>query len=160
MPIRFATVNDIPGLVALGKHMHAITRFKSFEYNEKRVAQALSAAIEKGTGRYVCFVAEDSAQRLVGVLLAVLEQHIFSDQLTASVMHYDVLPESRMGGYGVRLLRAFEQWSKNRKVVEISLGINSLTEMDVVGGFVRKMGYLKVGENFVLPLGPGLPSSQ
>ncbi|UUZ65902.1 hypothetical protein LP417_13290 [Polaromonas sp. P1-6] len=96
----------------------------------------------------------------MGVLLAVLEQHIFSEQLVASVMHYDVLPESRMGGYGVRLLRAFEQWCKNRKVVEISLGINSLTEMDVVGGFVRKMGYLKVGENFVLPLGPGLASSQ
>lgn len=160
MPIRFATVNDIPGLVALGQHMHAITRFKSFEYNEERVAQALGAAIEKGNGRYVCFVAEDSAQRLVGVLLAVLEQHIFSDQLTASVMHYDVLPESRMGGYGVRLLKAFEQWSRNRKVVEISLGINSLTEMDSVGGFVRKMGYSKVGENFVLALEPGLASSQ
>lgn len=160
MPIRFATLNDIPGLVALGQHMHAITRFKSFVYNEARVAQALSAAIEKENGRYVCFVAEDSAQRMVGVLLAVLEQHIFSEQLVASVMHYDVLPESRMGGYGVRLLKAFEQWSKNRKVVEISLGINSLTEMDSVGGFVRKMGYLKVGENFVLRLEPGLAPSQ
>lgn len=149
MPIRFATVNDIPALVALGKRMHAITRFKSFVYNDARVAQALGAAIEKGNGRYVCFVAEDNAQRLVGVLLAVLEQHIFSEQLIASVMHYDVLPEKRMGGYGVRLLKAFEQWSKNRKVVEISLGINSLTEMDAVGGFVRKMGYVKVGENFV-----------
>lgn len=149
MPIRFATLNDIPALVALGKRMHAITRFKSFAYNEARVAQALDAAMSKGNGRYICFVAEDSTQRVVGVLLAVLEQHIFSEQLVASVLHYDVLPESRMGGYGVRLLRAFEQWSKNRKVAEISLGINSLTEMDAVGGFVSKMGYVKVGENFV-----------
>lgn len=79
----------------------------------------------------------------------MLEQHIFSAQLTASVMHYDVLPEKRMGGYGVRLLKSFEQWCKNRKVVEINLGINSLTEMDSVGQFVRKMGYSKTGENFV-----------
>ncbi len=48
-----------------------------------------------------------------------------------------------------RLLKAFEQWCKNRKVVEINLGINSLADMDSVGGFVRKMGYAKVGENFV-----------
>jgi hypothetical protein len=31
----------------------------------------------------------------------------------------------------------------------INLGINSLAEMDSVGGFVRNMGYVKVGENFV-----------
>lgn len=154
MPIRFATVDDIPPLVALGRRMHAITRFHSFAYDEARVAKALRAALEKGGGRYVFFVAEDSAGRVVGGLLAVLEQHIFSDQLTASVMHYDVLPESRMGGYGVRLLRAFEQWCKNRKVTEINLGINSLAEMDAVGGFVRKMGYTKVGENFVRSLAP------
>jgi GNAT superfamily N-acetyltransferase len=149
MPIRFATVKDIPALVKLGKHMHGITRFKSFVYSEERVAKALLEVIEKGSGRYICFVAEDSTQHLAGVLLAVLEQHIFSDQIMASVVHYDVLPERRMGGHGVRLLRAFEQWCQNRKVAEINLGINSLTEMESVGGFVRKMGYVKVGENFV-----------
>ncbi|MGH8857416.1 MAG: GNAT family N-acetyltransferase [Polaromonas sp.] len=149
MPIRFATPQDVPALVALGKRMHAITRFKSFTYNEARVAQALSAAIEKGNGRYVCFVAEDSARRVVGVLLAVLEQHIFSEQLIASVMHYDVLPESRMGGWGVRLLRAFEPWARNRKVVEISFGINSGGDHSTVGRFASRMGFEKVGENFV-----------
>ncbi len=64
-------------------------------------------------------------------------------------MHYDVLPEARMGGYAVRLLRAFEQWAKNRKVIEISLGVNSGVDLDTTGRFFQKMGYLKVGENFV-----------
>ncbi|MGH6626664.1 MAG: GNAT family N-acetyltransferase [Burkholderiaceae bacterium] len=149
MTIRFATAADIPALVALGRRMHAITRFQKFAYDETRVAQSLAEAFTHGRGRYVCFVAQDGRAQLVGGLLAVLEQHIFSAQLTASVMHYDVLPEKRMGGYGVRLLKAFEQWCKNRKVVEINLGINSLTEMDSVAGFVRKMGFTKVGENFV-----------
>jgi hypothetical protein len=31
-------------------------------------------------------------------------------------VHYDALPDKRMGGYGVRLVKAFKQWSKNRKV--------------------------------------------
>ena len=85
--------------------------------------------------------------------MATLERHIFSQQLVASVMMFLVLPEARMGGHAVRLLRALEQWCKNRKVVEINLGINSLTEMDSVGQFVRKVGYAKVGENFVKTAG-------
>lgn len=149
MPIRFATVADIPALVALGKRMHAITRFKRFTYHEERVTKALHDAFERGNGRYVCFVAEGSGGQVAGALLAVLERQIFSELLTASVMHYDVLPEKRMGGYGVRLLKAFETWAANRKVAEIAFGVNSGADADAVGRFASKMGFEKVGENFV-----------
>jgi GNAT superfamily N-acetyltransferase len=152
MTIRFATPLDVPALVQLGKHMHAITRFRTLVYDEARVTQTLNAALDQGKDRYVCFVAEDSEQQVVGGLLAVLEKHIFSQQLIASVMHYDVLPDKRMGGYGVRLLKAFEQWCKNRQVVEINFGINSVEEvgeMQRLGSFAVRMGYSKVGENYV-----------
>jgi GNAT superfamily N-acetyltransferase len=149
VPIRFATLQDVPGLVALGKRMHAITRFRTFVYDEQRVALALRAAISEGKGRYVCFVAEDARRQVVGVLLAVLEQHIFTDQLTASIVHYDVLPERRMGGYGLRLMKAFERWAGNRKVTEISFGVNSGGEYAQVGAFARRIGFACVGENFV-----------
>ena len=152
MTIRFATPADVPALVQLGKHMHAITRFRTLDYDEARVAQSLTTALAQGKDRYVCFVADDSQGHVVGGLLAVLEKHIFSQQLTASIMHYDVLPEKRMGGYGVRLLKAFEQWCKNRHVAEINFGINSVDDaqdMARLGGFARRMGYAKVGENYV-----------
>ena len=137
MTIRFATPTDVPALVQLGKHMHAIT---------------LTAALAQGKERYVCFLSEDSLGQVVGGLLAVLEKHIFSQQLTASIMHYDVMPEKRMGGYGVRLLKAFDQWCINRKVAEINFGINSaeeMQEMQRLGSFAVRMGYSKVGENYV-----------
>lgn len=149
MPIRFATLQDVPALVELGARMHPLTRFKAFTFRPERVAASLAHIIGQGQGKYVFLVAVDSQAKVVGGLVAVLEQHIFSEQLTASVMHYDVLPEARMGGYGVRLLKAFEQWCANRKVAEINLGINSGGNMDNVAGFVRRMGYEKVGENFV-----------
>ena len=151
MTIRFATPADVPALVQLGKHMHAITRFRTLDYDEARVAQTLTAALAQGKERYVCFVSEDSQGQVVGGLLAVLEKHTFSQQLIASIMHYDVLPKSRMGGYGVRLLKAFEQWCENRKVAEINFGINSveeMREMQRLGNFATKMGYIKVGENY------------
>jgi hypothetical protein len=37
--IRFAQLSDVPASVQLGKHMHAVTRFRSMVYDEARVAQ-------------------------------------------------------------------------------------------------------------------------
>lgn len=152
MAIRFATVEDIPALVALGKRMHAITRFRAFPYDEQRVAQALRAALEQGKGRYACFVAEDGGKQVVGALLAVLERHIFTDRLVASVMQYVVLPERRMGGYGLRLMKAFDQWAGNRHVLEVCFGINSGEKFAQVGAFARRVGFECVGENFAKEL--------
>lgn len=149
MPIRFATVADIPQLVEGGKRMHALTRFRSQPYIEAKAGKAFESLITQGQGKYVFLVAEDGQQRVVGALIGVMEQQIFSDVWTASVMHYDVLPEARMGGYGVRLLKAFERWAENRKVVEISLGVNSGEELEKLSQFALRMGYTKVGENYV-----------
>jgi GNAT superfamily N-acetyltransferase len=149
MPIRLAKIDDVPALVEGGRRMHALTRFRHLEFDADKIARSFTDLIQKGQHKYVFLVAEDGTGRIVGALIGVLEQHIFSDQVTASVMHYDVLPEARMGGYGVRLLKAFEQWCANRKVVEISLGVNSGDAFEAVGRFITRVGYRKVGENFV-----------
>jgi GNAT superfamily N-acetyltransferase len=149
MAIRFATLEDVSALVALGRRMHALTRFRSLDFEPAKVAQALADVITKGGHKYVLFVATGAEGHVVGGLLGVLEQHIFSDQLTASIVHFDVLPEARMGGYGVRLLRAFEAWCSNRKVVEIAFGVNSSEQIDTLARFAGRMGYSKTGENYV-----------
>ena len=149
MAIRFARLDDVPALVALGERMHALTRFRSLDFEPAKVAQALTDVIGKGGHTYVFLVATGAGGKLVGGLLGVLEQHIFSDQLTASVVHFDVLPEARMGGHGVRLLKAFETWCANRKVVEIAFGINSGEQLDTLARFAERMGYSKTGENYV-----------
>ena len=149
MTIRFATLTDIPALVEGGSRMHALTRFRNQPYNAQKVAQAFSDIITQGQGKYTFLVAANVEERIVGALIGLIEQQIFSDSLTASVMHFDVLPDARMGGHGVRLLRAFEQWCANRNVVEISLGVNSGAAFEKVGRFIARVGYSKVGENFV-----------
>jgi len=152
MTIRLARMDDVPALVDIGARMHALTRFRQLDYLQAKVAKALEDVITKGQHRYVFLVATGREGKLVGGLLGVLEQHLFSDQLTASVMHFDVLPEARMGGHGVRLLRAFEAWCANRKVVEISFGINSGEHLETLSRFAQRMGYVKVGENHVRSL--------
>jgi GNAT superfamily N-acetyltransferase len=154
MAIRFAQIDDVPALVALGERMHGLTRFRSLDYRPQKVARALADVISKGQNKYVLLVATGGeGGHIVGGLLGVLEQHIFSDQLTASVIHFDVLPEARMGGHGVRLLKAFEAWCVNRKVVEIVFGINSGEHLETLAKFACRMGYLAIGQNFVKTAG-------
>jgi GNAT superfamily N-acetyltransferase len=150
MPIRFATLQDMPDLLALGERMHALTRFRAQPFDRERLAQTFTALITQGQGKYAFMVAAKAQGRVVGGLLGVMEQQIFSPGWSASVMHYDVLPEARGGGYAVRLLKAFEQWAKNRQAVEINLGINSGGDFERVGRFAQRMGYSKIGENYVL----------
>jgi GNAT superfamily N-acetyltransferase len=147
--IRFATTDDIPQLIEGGKRMHAVTRFKHLDYNVEKVSRSFRDLIEKGAGKYLFIVAEDTDKRIVGALVGVMEQHLFSDEWVASIMHYDVLPEKRMGGYGLRLIKAFEQWAKNRKVSEIAFGINS-GENPVLERFAERLGYKRVGANYAL----------
>ena len=132
--------------------MHALTRFRSQPFNAQRVAQAFTDLITQGQGKYAFLVAVASEQRIVGALIGVMEQQIFSDAHTASVMHFDVLPEARMGGYGVRLLRAFEKWAENRNAVEICFGVNSGVGLDQLSEFARRSGYENVGGNYAKAL--------
>jgi len=131
--------------------MHSKTRFVKYDYSADRVTEALTLLMNN-RDRYICLVADTAETTLVGALIAVLEYQIFSEQITASIMHFDVLPEARMGGYAVRLLSAFEKWANNRKIYEINFGINSGDEYARIGRFATKMGYTKVGENYVKAL--------
>ena len=152
MSIRFATAQDIPALVSLGQRVHALSRFRNMPYDAQRVAAALQSSLAEPTGRYVCFVATDAQGQVAGGLLATLERHIFSPQITASIMHFDVLPEKRSAGYALRLIKAFEQWCNNRKIHEISFGINSVEdeiEIQRLARFAKRLGYRKAGESYV-----------
>lgn len=155
MKIRFATLNDVSACVEGGRRMHALTRFAAYDYNAQRVAQNLKAVIETGQNvkRTHCFlVAEDDAGQIIGALIGCVERHFFSDLLVASVIHYDVLPEKRMSGAGLKLLTAFRKWAENRGVFELCVGINSGVELEKMDRFLQRLGFRQTGGNYSLPL--------
>jgi len=158
MKIRFATLADVQPCVEAGRTFHAMTRFAAYDYNPDRVAQNLRAVIEtgqNGQGTHCFFVAEDSQGKFSGGLIGCAEKHFFSDRLVASVIHYDVLPEKRMSGAGLKLLTAFRKWAENRGVFELSVGINSGVEMEKMDRFLRRLGFAPTGGNYSLTLGAG-----
>ncbi len=158
MKIRFATLEDVPTFVELCRRFQAMTRFAAYDFNAARFAQQIRAVIETGqnrNGTHCFFVAEDSQGQAVGGLIGCIEQHFFSEMLVASIIHFDVLPEKRMGGAGLRLLTAFKKWAENRKAVELSVGVNSGVDLDKMDRFLRKLGFRHTGGNYSLGLGSG-----
>jgi len=89
-----------------------------------------------------------------GTQLSPTQLSEFTSELGARLNTVSIeVPEARMGGYGVCLLRAFEQRATNRHVTEITLGVNSGIDTEKLAGFVARVGYRKVGENFVKEAG-------
>lgn len=133
--------------------MHALTSFRSLAYDASKVERTFKSLINRQDSQYVFLVAQGADSRIVGTLIGSIEQHIFSEALVASVIHIDVLPEARAGGYAIKLLRAFEGLCGNRGVVEISVGVNS--EDGEVGGlsFLERIGYRTVGANYSRQIG-------
>jgi GNAT superfamily N-acetyltransferase len=148
MPIRLALISDLPALVEGASRMHAITRFRVYPFSSQKTADSFASLIHHSHGKYVFLVAENADKVLVGALIGVVEQQIFSEALTASIMHIDVVPEARMGGYGVRLIKAFEKWAKNRNALEVIFGVTSGVEVAQLSELAIKMNYVNVGGNF------------
>lgn len=152
MKIRFATLEDIPAFVEMARTFHELTRFKEYDYNPERVVSNLQAIIENSRAVHCFFVAEDSAGKPVGGLIGCVESHFFSEKLVASLIHYDVLPEKRMGGAGLKLLTAFKKWAENRGAFELAVGINSGTDLQQMDSFLRKLGFEMTGGNYSMKL--------
>ena len=153
MKIRFATLDDIPAFVEMARTFHELTRFRAYDYNPERAAANLQAVIENPRGTHCFFVAVDEVGMSVGGLIGCVESHFFSDKLVASVIHFDVLPEKRMGGAALKLLTAFKKWAENRDAFEISAGVNSGTDLDRMDSFLRKLGFQMTGGNYSMVLG-------
>lgn len=152
MKIRFATIDDIPVFIELGKQVHSTTRFKDIGYNETRMAQQLRAVIDNPKGTHCFFVAENDKKEPLGWLIGCIESHLFSEVPIASVINYGVVPNKRMSGAGLRLLTAFRKWAENRGAVELNAGVNSGIELDKMDRFLRKLGFKLTGGNYSLSL--------
>jgi len=150
--IRFATLDDIPGTVEVGRVVVAETRFKAYDYNAERVAATLKDIVESTSGTHCLLVAVNAEDQVVGCLIGCVEKHIFSEEPVASVIVYIVSPQYRMGGAGLKLLTAFKKWAENRGAFEIYAGISSGVELGKMDRFLRKLGFHLTGGNYSLQL--------
>ena len=160
MKVRLATLADVPTLTILGQRVHAETRFAAYDYDAVRVADNLAGIIELGqntNGTHCLLLAEDGRSEVAGVLIGLIERHLFSDLAVANVLVYYVFPDKRMSGAGFRLITAFRKWAENRSAFEICIGINSAAHVHRTDRFLTRIGFQRTGGNYSMQSRSGSP---
>lgn len=155
MKIRFATLDDLPACIVLGRRLQQLTRFARLDYEPARVEDQLRRLIHIGQQHrrsHCLLLAEADDGQLAGGLVGCIEAHLFSSQPVASLILYGVLPERRMSGAAVRLMRAFVAWARQRGAVEVNAGINSALDAERSERFLCKLGFSRTGGNYALVL--------
>ena len=156
MTIRFATLADIPQIVEVGHEIQRLSRFgQLYAFDHKRVTQQVNSIIQIGQDKnktHCLFVAVNSKNKIIGLLIGSTDQHMFSDQIVASIVIIGVLQEHRMSGAGVRLLGAFRKWAENRGAVELYAGINSGMNLSTMDRYMKRLGFVQTGGNYALAL--------
>lgn len=152
MNIRFATAEDVAGIIEAGRDVHAATRFRIYDYDVQRIARAVRTVIEESSDAQCLIVAEDAEGRIAGCLFGRIERHFFSERPVATLVYIGVRPQRRMSGSGLRLITAFRRWAENRGAFELYAGINSGADIERMDRFLKRLGFRLAGANYFLPL--------
>jgi GNAT superfamily N-acetyltransferase len=148
MSIRLMEPKDLPAVIALGSQMHQESVYSKFDFDENKLGRLLYNHIinPKTLFAYV----GSSKGALTGVFLGSIGEHYFGTDLIASDTLWYVSPQSRGSRVGLQLLRAFENWAKERDAAEIYVGVSSGLSADKTGTMLQKLGYDVVGGNYKL----------
>ena len=137
-PIRPATLEDVPRLVAMGRRFLASSAYAgTIAENPAQMAACATALITAPDG--VVLVAEGPGG-LVGMLGLLIVSHALSGERVAGEVFWWVEPEAR--GDGLRLLRAAEAWACGRGATRIQM--IAPRAVPAVGRVYARRGYAPI----------------
>ena len=142
--VRSASLADLPALVGLARRMAAESpRFSRVTFVPAKFEALIRSLIE---GRLVgsVLVAEKSGE-IVGMVAALVVEHFFGAQKTASDLGVYVAPEHRGGSVAVKLVRALEQLVRAAGAVDLTLGVSTEIMAERTADLYERLGYRRSG---------------
>lgn len=145
--IREMAEEDIPLMIELGASMHLESEYAPFEYSRVK-CQALGNEIISNDA-FCGFVSESNGV-INGMFIGASWGHYFSDAVLSSDLLLYVDKESRGGLTGLRLIKRYIQWAKDRKVDDIRLGETAGIDREAVNRLYTKLGFTNCGTIYKL----------
>lgn len=148
--VRFAEIQDIPGLVELGRQIHVQSRYAWMQFNASRLWTSLNAAI--ANKQHCVIVATDhavevdaSSSKLTGVLWGSAFGLPFSSERVVQINYLYVIPKRRGTPAAMKMMAGLRRWSHNREVAEILLPNAFGTDEVYSAKLLAKLGLKAVG---------------
>lgn len=149
MAIRRATEADLPGLVALGRAMHAeAPRMRLHAFDGEKVGKVLSFALSSG----VIFVYEGPDGVIEGGFAGILTERWFSPDREFRDLAMFVRQDKRGGLAAWRLLRAVIAWCQEQGLQpsDVQFGISTGVHLEQTGRLYEALGFRRVGHIYEL----------
>lgn len=137
--IRFATLEDVPALVEMGKRFLRESPYHAFlAENPARMYELIAGLIEGSGGVLVSSMGD----KITGMLGYILHNHFISGEPMAGEVFWWVEPEYR--GQGIRLLHAVEAAAHKAGATKIQM----IAPNERVGALYARLGYSPVETTF------------
>lgn len=138
---------DLAAMMALGRQLHAQSRFHGLVLDEVRLAEIGRRGLEDGNPGLL--IAEHDGIA-VGMAIVILGEYFFSPARTATVQLIYVAPTARGGPAAVKLLRALRAWARQNQAHDLHVNVTTGIDAARTDRFLRRMGFLQTGGNYVL----------
>ena len=146
--IRRMSEQDIEPMVEMGAAMHAESAFVVLDYSRDKCRDLCRRYIAHPDVNFGVVAEKDG--RLIGMLMGYVTDYYFGDDKIACDILWYMDPEHRGSRVGIRLLEAFQDWSKERGASEVCIGISTAVAFERTGALLQRLGYLHVGGNYKL----------
>lgn len=139
--IRPATPADYDQLLALGRAMHAESRYAGMDLHEPKLVQWFDLAAERGFLR----VWQDPDGSIQGGLLAMIGETWFGRDLLAYDLALFIVPGRRGGIIAARLCQAYVEWAIAAGAAEISIGTTTGVQTEAAERLYQGLGFERIG---------------
>jgi GNAT superfamily N-acetyltransferase len=143
--IRPATEADILHIVELGRLLHQESdEYRGISYDEEKVAETMRGLMDGGG---VVFLYEQGGQ-IRGGLAGTIGEFWFSREKVAGDFSLFVDPEYRNGMIAIRLVLAFQSWSKLLGARRMNMGITTGINEEGTARLYQSLGMRRNGSLF------------
>jgi len=151
MKIRFATKEDVDTVLALGREMHAESRFAHYPLNDEKAVSTIHGMIAN-PHKACLLLAQRADGKIAGMLAAYMSEFFFCDAIAVQDRWFYVLPQYRGSSAAVKLIIALRQWAESKKVNELCINMSVAVEMERFNKLMTHMGFKCCGSNFSIVL--------
>lgn len=156
MQVRLGGEADMERFISLCRLAHEESVFSALPFDAERLRRNVLAGMAQ-PDTYAAFHAELNGES-VGMLVAMVQEYMFSPARAATALLFFVRPEARGGPAALLLLQAFGRWAVQRGAEELLIHVTSGVNLRQTDRFLRRVGFRQTGGNYARSLRPRPPT--
>ena len=142
--IRAATLSDIYAIEGMAVPYMRDWYIK-LKIDPKKIRKLLTMAIS--SAKHFCYVSENDRGEVVGALVAVSSENLWAQRQNCTVQ----LWHSEVVGDGRKMMKAFLDWIKNRRIIRVAGYVPDNNDMDFrVEHLLERLGFDRYGGAYLV----------